>query len=89
MALGATPRRVAGAVLRHGLMLTAAGLACGIAAGFAAAPLLRDLPVTVRPPNLLIMAPVMIIVTTVSLAACLLPALRAARVDLMGVLRNE
>jgi putative ABC transport system permease protein len=89
MALGATPRRVAAAVLRHGLVLTGAGLACGIAAGFAAAPLLDSLPVAVRPPDLLIMAPVMMIVTVVSLAACVLPALRAARVDLMAVLRNE
>ncbi|HWJ54774.1 MAG TPA: FtsX-like permease family protein, partial [Vicinamibacterales bacterium] len=89
LALGATPRRVAAAVLRHGLRLTAGGLACGIAAGFAAAPLLDNLPVTVRPPSLLMMAPVMIVVAAVSLAACVLPALRAARVDLMSVLRNE
>jgi ABC-type antimicrobial peptide transport system permease subunit len=89
MALGATPRRVVAAVIRHGLTLTLAGLACGSAAGFAAAPLLRNLPVTVRPPDLVTMTPVMIVVALVSLAACLIPALRAARTDLISTLRNE
>jgi len=89
MALGATPGRESATVLRHGLALTLAGLACGMAAGFAAAPLLGNLPVSVRPPDAQTMAPIMAVVALVSLAACVLPALRAARVDLMTVLRNE
>jgi ABC-type antimicrobial peptide transport system permease subunit len=89
IAVGAAPRRVAGAVLRQGLALTAAGLACGIAAVFAAAPLLNNLPVTVRPPGLQTVAPVLAVVAAVSLAACVVPALRAARVDLMSILRSE
>jgi predicted permease len=89
MALGADRRRVAGAVLRHGAGLAAAGLLCGIAAGLAAAPLLRNLPIGVRPPDLAILVPVMVLIGSVTIVASLLPALRAARVEPMSVLRND
>jgi ABC-type antimicrobial peptide transport system permease subunit len=89
IALGASPRRVAGAVLRHGVALALVGLACGMAAGLGLAPLLKHLPVTMRPPDLLTLSAVAAIVSAVGLAACLLPAVRAARVDPMAVLRSE
>ncbi len=89
VALGAEPRRVAAAVLRQGLVLTATGLAAGALAGLAVSPLLANLPVTVRPPDVATMVPVMAALAAVTIAACLLPAIRASRVDPMSVLRAD
>jgi putative ABC transport system permease protein len=89
MALGADQRRVAAAVLRQGASLAAIGLATGLALAFAATPLLRNLPVTVRSPDAWLITPLIGAIGMVTVAACLLPALRAARVDPMTALRNE
>jgi len=89
MALGADRRRVLRAVLRQGLVLAASGLACGLAAVFAAAPLLRNLPIGIRPPNAVTIVPAMVCLIAVAVLASLLPALRAARVDPMSMLRSE
>jgi ABC-type lipoprotein release transport system permease subunit len=61
----------------------------GLAGALAAAPLLEGLPVTVRPPDLVTTAPVAIFIAIVAIAACLIPALRAAGVNPMAALRNE
>ena len=58
MALGADRGRVARVVLGQGLRLTAVGLAGGVAAALAAAPLLAGLPVSVRPPDIRTVVPV-------------------------------
>jgi ABC-type lipoprotein release transport system permease subunit len=76
-------------VVAQGLVLTAAGLATGLAGAYLAAPLLRDLPVSIRPPDVVVTAPIAAAVATVSLVACLLPARRACRVNPMAVLRND
>jgi predicted permease len=89
VALGAEPRRVAAAVLRQGVVLSALGLGAGVLAGLAASPLLANLPVTVRPPDAVTMVPVMAALAAVTITACLLPAIRAARVDPMSLLRSE
>jgi ABC-type lipoprotein release transport system permease subunit len=60
-----------------------------VALAVAAVPLLRNLPVTVRPPDAFVVAPLLAALAAATSAACLLPALRAARVDPMSVLRNE
>jgi predicted permease len=89
MALGADGRRVAATVLRQGAWLAALGLAAGLVLGAAALPLLRGLPVTVRPPDAFVLVPLMTGLAIVMIAACLLPAIRAARVDPMSVLRGD
>ena len=89
VALGAGRSRVMGLVLGRGARLTAAGLALGLGAAFAAVPLLQDLPVGIRPPDATTALPVALFVTTVSLAACVIPARRAAGADPMAVLRSE
>ena len=76
-------------VLSGGARLTAAGLAVGLAAAFTAAPMLRDLPIAVRPPDGVTAAPTALLIASVALLACLLPARRAAAVDPMAVLRRE
>jgi len=88
-ALGADRTRVSRLVLFHGAAVTAMGLAIGIALVTAVAPLLKGLPVAVHAPDLEIVAPVAVLIGVTSLAACLLPARRAATADPMVLLRSE
>jgi predicted permease len=89
LALGADRARVARLVLGQGVRLTVIGIIVGIAAAIAAAPLLESLPITVSPPDVLTTAPVAVFIGVVAVAACLVPALRAAGVSPMSMLRNE
>ena len=56
---------------------------------FAAAPLLRTAPVTVRPPDLVTLVPVAAVIALIAAIAALVPARRAARVDPMTALRSD
>jgi putative ABC transport system permease protein len=76
-------------VLGHGLRLTVIGLACGAGAALAAAPLLQQLPMPISGPTVLTIVPVALIIGTVGLLACYIPAYRAARANPMTVLRGE
>ena len=89
VALGADGRRIARLVVGQGLRLAAVGLALGLLGALAVSPLLRLLPVTVRPPDGTTMGPVALVVALLAVAACLVPARRAARADPMGALRSE
>jgi putative ABC transport system permease protein len=89
IAIGADRGRVTRLVLAQGLRLTALGLVLGVAAALAAAPLLNQLPMTIPRPTTATIAPVAILIGTIALLACLLPAYRAARVDPMAALRQE
>src|SRR4029077_11109668 len=51
MALGAGRTRVAGSILGYGGLLTIVGLTIGLAAALLAAPMLQNLPTSVRPPD--------------------------------------
>jgi putative ABC transport system permease protein len=89
IALGADRKRVTRLILGEGLRLTVIGLSVGLTLGFAVAPLLRVLPVHVRPPDFITSLPPAIFIAIVALAACLVPARRASAVDPMSTLRNE
>jgi putative ABC transport system permease protein len=89
IALGADTARVTRFVVGQGLRMAAIGLALGLCGALAATGLLRDLPVNVRPPDVITMAPVAVIVCVVAAIACLLPARRAAGADPMSALRSE
>ena len=52
-------------------------------------PLLQNLPVTVRPPTAPIAGGVAVFIALVALTASLVPAWRAARIDVLGTLRSE
>ena len=88
-ALGADRGQVTSLVLGHGLRLTVIGLACGAGAALAAAPLLQQLPMPISGPTVLTIVPVALIIGTVGLLACYIPACRAARANPMTVLRGE
>jgi predicted permease len=89
MALGARPRDVTGMILGRGLKLSALGLVAGAALAAALGVLLRSLlfGVTLAAPLLYAGTAASLIV--VALAACVIPAQRAARVDPVVALRDE
>jgi predicted permease len=89
MALGAQPRDVLGMVVRQGLIMTAAGLAIGIAAALAAARLVAGMLVNVSASDPLIFAAAALFLGLVALAASYLPACRATKVDAMTALRCQ
>jgi predicted permease len=89
VALGAGKTRVTQLVLRQAIFLTALGLGIGACVIVAATPLLQNLPITVRPPDVATLAPVALLIGTVAVVACLAPARRAANVDPMSMLRSE
>jgi predicted permease len=89
VALGAGRGHVTRLVLLQGVVLTGVGVALGLLAAFALSPLLRGLPVEVRAPGLITTAPVALLIAIVATVACLVPAVRASRVNPMSALRDE
>jgi predicted permease len=89
MALGAKRRDVFDLVLRQGLRLAAIGIAAGLACSLILTPFLRSQLYGVAPSDLLTYFCVGIALCVVALAACFLPAQRAAQVDPIRVLRYE
>src|SRR5262245_10063801 len=63
-ALGANRKRLAGLIVREGAALGAAGAMIGTLGALAAAPLLRNLPVAIRPPDAATILPAAIVITT-------------------------
>jgi putative ABC transport system permease protein len=88
VALGAQRGDVLGLVLRHGAMLTLAGLVVGVGAALALTRLLAGLLYGVTPTDPVSFAAVVALLFAVALTASYLPARRATRVDPMRVLRN-
>lgn len=93
MALGAASTRLLWLVMRAGLMQIVLGLAIGVAVAFCLSRLLAAvLMALLGNSNALDSATVVIVCTVLAAAgllACLLPALRAARVQPMHALRGE
>jgi predicted permease len=81
LALGATRGRIVGLVLRRGLAATAAGLIGGLVATALASRLLAALLFGVAPGDPVILAASAAFLATVSVLACVVPALRAVRID--------
>jgi predicted permease len=89
VALGADRARVTSLVVWQGARLTLLGLAIGAFGAFAGGRLLQGLPVTVRPPDAVTVAPMAALIAAVAIAACLVPARRAAVKDPIRALRCE
>ncbi|HSF16339.1 MAG TPA: FtsX-like permease family protein, partial [Vicinamibacteria bacterium] len=89
IALGAPVSGIVAMVMRQAAILTATGATAGIALGYAAARGLEALLFGVRPGDATTYLVAGGIVSILALAACALPALRAARVDPTEALRTE
>jgi putative ABC transport system permease protein len=89
MALGARPADVLRLVLTEGLKLVAAGVVLGVAAALMLTRLLEGMVYGVRVRDPLIFAMVNLLMVTVALGACYVPARRATRVDPLVALRYE
>jgi putative ABC transport system permease protein len=89
VALGAAPRDITALVVRRGLTLVALGIGLGLAGSLAAARLLEQMLFRVTPADPVTLVIVSALFSAVALAACLLPARRAVRVDPVTVLQTE
>jgi predicted permease len=89
LVLGATPGGVAGSVIAGALPVVAAGGVTGFAGAVAIGRLMRSLLFGVEPldPVALLVSPLLLAV--IAVAACVLPAIRAARTDPAVCLRAE
>jgi putative ABC transport system permease protein len=89
IALGASPWRVCGLVLRQGVGLALAGVIAGSAAALAVTRAIAGLLFETSPSDPLIHASLAILLMTVTALACYVPARRAMRVDPMTALRAD
>ena len=89
MALGAERRTVLGLVLGEGAQMVAGGVAVGLIAAFWLTRQLRSQLFEVSPTDPLVFGCVVLVLVAVAMVACLVPAIRATRVDPMTALRDQ
>jgi predicted permease len=89
IALGATWRGVVTMVMSRGVILTAAGLVVGTVLAWAATRAMASLLYGIDAADPVTFAVVVALLSSVAAAACAVPAIRAARVDPMVVLREQ
>ena len=89
LALGANRRSVFWLVLRECLLLTALGTAVGLAASLVLGRYVQTLLYQINPADTLAMAAAAAVMLTVAIAAGMLPARRAARLDPVAALRQD
>ena len=89
LALGAQVPRVINAFVRNGLILSAVGCVCGIAAALLLAPLMKSLLFSVSPADPLTYAAMSAGLILAAALASYLPARRATKIDPVQALRTE
>ena len=89
MAIGAKPQDVLRMILGQGLVFTAIGVGVGLSIAFFASRVLGGFIVGVKPHDPAIFLSIPFILAAVMMAACWLPARRAARIDPTLALRQE
>jgi len=89
MALGAQRRDVLKLVVRKGMALAIVGTAIGMVASFALTRLMRGLLFEVTPTDWLTFVIASMVLLTVALLACYIPARQATKVDPLTALRYE
>jgi ABC-type antimicrobial peptide transport system permease subunit len=89
MALGARAGEVRAMVVRQGMGVVAAGLGLGLVAALATTRVMASLLFRISPTDPVVLAGTVLLLFGVGLAATLVPAVRASRVDPAEALRAE
>ncbi len=89
MALGADTVSVRGLILRQGLSLVGVALVLGTAGAVALTRVMRSLLFEVTPTDPATFITIEVLLLTVAAGACLLPAIRATRIEPVKVLHTE
>ncbi len=89
MALGAAPQGIAGMFVRHGLLLAALGVACGLGAAFAVMRLMSSLLFNVSAADPITYGVASLGLIATALVASYLPSRRVAAVNPVEALRAE
>ncbi|MGA3074990.1 MAG: ADOP family duplicated permease [Bryobacteraceae bacterium] len=89
LAVGAEPRHLVAGVIAEGAVIAAAGIVAGAACGFGLARLAGSYFEAVRIPGAVVVGGSAAVLLAAAMLASLLPALRAARVDVMQALRSD
>lgn len=88
-ALGAKRADLLGMVVKQGMIMASIGLIAGLLASFGLTQFLRSMLYGVTPTDPAVLAEVTALLAVVALAACLIPARRAASIDPVIALREE
>lgn len=88
MALGAQQSQVSWLVLKRGLVQLAIGAPLGLLFAYLVMRGMESLLIGLRPGDPITLVTIFLIVGSVTFAACLIPAIRAARMNPVGALRN-
>ena len=89
MALGASPARVRRSVLRDALVRVAAGSVAGLVGAWVASGALRSLVFGLSPTEPIVYLATALFIAVIGVAAALIPARRAARLDPLTALRHD
>jgi ABC-type antimicrobial peptide transport system permease subunit len=89
LAVGSSPRHLLLRVLREGASIVAVGILAGAAAGYLCATVAASYLANVRFPGVLPVLAAATVLAVAAVGASLIPAARAARVDVLQALRSE
>jgi ABC-type antimicrobial peptide transport system permease subunit len=89
LAMGSEPRHLLTSVVKEGLVMAGTGVVCGGLAGFALARLAGSYFADMRMPDTAAVVGSIVVLLAAAVIASALPAVRAARVDVMQALRSE
>jgi putative ABC transport system permease protein len=89
LALGATPAKVLGMVMRQGMSFVLLGLSVGVVGALLLGRLMSSLLFAIEPTDPITFLAVALVLIAVAAAACFVPARRVTSIDPMTALRSE
>jgi ABC-type antimicrobial peptide transport system permease subunit len=89
LAVGLAPRQLLQLVLLEGVLIVIIGIVVGAAGGYAFAGVAARYVESIQPPGALPLVAAAAVLVGAAVAASLMPAARAARVDVLQALRSE
>jgi predicted permease len=89
LAIGSEPRHLLQSVIAQGALIAVGGISVGVAGGYALARMAGTYFETVRLPGPVVLIGSSAVLLAAALIASVLPAIRAARVDVLQALRSE